>query len=193
MAASKHGTPLLANWFSNESEKSRVSSPGIEPGPRPSQSRVRSGTLQGHVVQQPAEESNPVLQNRSLPCNPAHSQAVLLAARPGIEPGPTASEADMLSGTPTGHIVIEGHYVRSTQPSRLASTLITTLVSKSTPTWTRTRTKTLGGSRAVHYTIGTQEPTTGLAPASFRLQGGRLSESSHVGILSISQRVTEGS
>ncbi len=40
-----------------------VSSPGIEPGPRPPQSRVRSGTLQGHVkfAKQPAEESNPVL------------------------------------------------------------------------------------------------------------------------------------
>ena len=79
-------------------------------------------------------------------------------ARPGVEPDPTASEAGMLSGTPTGRVV-------------------------STPTWTRTRTKTLGGSRAVRYTTGTQEPTTGFAPASFRLQGGRLSTSSHVGVL----------
>ena len=56
----------------------QVSSPGIEPSLRPPQSRVRSGTLQGRVVvQQPAEESNPVLQNRSLPCDPAHSQAVV--------------------------------------------------------------------------------------------------------------------
>jgi hypothetical protein len=44
----------------------------------------------------------------------------------------------------------------------------------SIPTWSRTRTWTLGGSGAVRYTIGTQEPTTGLAPASSGLQNRRL-------------------
>jgi hypothetical protein len=54
----------------------------------------------------------------------------------------------------------------------------------SVPTWIRTRTKTLGESCAVRYTIGTffQEPTTGFAPASTGLQDRRLSQSSHVGI-----------
>ena len=50
-----------------------VSSPGVEPGPRPSQGRVRSATLRGHVsFQRPAEESNRapgrVRQFRGLPC-----------------------------------------------------------------------------------------------------------------------------
>ena len=51
----------------------------------------------------------------------------------------------------------------------------------SIPTWSRTRTKTLGGSCAFRYTIGTQEPTTGFAPASSGLQDRRLAKSSHVG------------
>jgi hypothetical protein len=77
-----------------------------------------------------AEELNPVLRFRRPPCCPSHSQGIQVA-RPGIEPGPTASEADMLSGTPTGHIA-------------------------SIPTWNRTRTKTLGESCAIRYTIGTK-------------------------------------
>ena len=128
---------------------------------------VRSATCRSEC---PCQESNLVYELRGLACDPAHSKDVLSsvprqgveprlagskpavlsitlarhllisAARPGVEPGPTASEADMLSGTPTGHVV-------------------------STPAWTRTRTKTLGGSCAVRYTTGTQEPTTGFAPA----------------------------
>ena len=94
-------------------------------------SRASPAHPKDSVVQQPAEESNPVLQNRSLPCGPAHSQAVASVARPGIEPGPTASEAAVLSGTTTGHSVV------------------------STPTGSRTRTKTFAASRAVRYTIGT--------------------------------------
>ena len=75
-----HGTPFLSIQLPRHRS---VSSPGIEPDPRPSQSRVRSGTLRGHfAVQQPAEESNPVLQIRNLPCYPAHSQAVWKVARP---------------------------------------------------------------------------------------------------------------
>ena len=94
-------------------------------------SRASPAHPKDSVVQQPAEESDPVLQNRSLPCGPAHSQAIASVARPGIEPGPAASEAAVLSGTPTGHSVV------------------------STPTWSRTRTKTFAASRAVRYTIGT--------------------------------------
>ena len=46
-----------------------ASSPGVEPGLRPSQSRVRSATLRGHSFQCPAEESNLVRQFRGLPCS----------------------------------------------------------------------------------------------------------------------------
>lgn len=69
-----------------------------------------SGTLQGHVVSQYlARESNPVLRFRRPPCRPSHSQGIAdRVARPGVEPGPTASEADMLSGTPTGHVQYPG-------------------------------------------------------------------------------------
>ena len=51
----------------------------------------------------------------------------------------------------------------------------------STPTWNRTRTRTLGEFDAFRYTIGTSEPTTGFAPASSGLQDRRLAKSSHVG------------
>ena len=50
-----------------------VSSPGIEPGLRPSQGRVRnpahSKDRNSCRRQRPAEESNPVLQFRRLPCS----------------------------------------------------------------------------------------------------------------------------
>ena len=59
-----------------------VSSPGIEPGLRPSRSRVRSGTLRGQFVFRlsgtPPRNRKSVLQNRSLPCCPAHSQGKYL-------------------------------------------------------------------------------------------------------------------
>ena len=61
-----HGTPPFVTRIR---KMPKVSSPGIEPGLRPSQSRVRSGTLQGHVVcQYLARESNPVLRFRRPPC-----------------------------------------------------------------------------------------------------------------------------
>ena len=83
------------------------------------------------LIECPAEESNLVRQFRGLPCSsgtPAgqHDQV----ARPGIEPGPTASEAGVRSGTLTGHNI-------------------------SIPTWSRTRTRALGEPRAIRYTIGT--------------------------------------
>ena len=121
------------------------------------------------MVKCPRQELNLVLDLRRVACVPAHFEDMsfvstpprsrtpscssedcravrhtrraflFLVARPGIEPGPTASEAVVPSITPTGYI-------------------------QGIPTWSRTRTKTLGGSCAIHYTIGTQEPTTGLAP-----------------------------
>ena len=152
----------------------------LTPDPRPS------------ALQCPRQESNLVYDLRTVACFPAHSEDMLLlasrqgveprlaesksavlsvtlarcrVARPGIEPGPTASEARAppCSG------------------GRRSSTL-TSHVQKSIPTWNRTRTKTLGKSRAVRYTIGTQEPTTGFAPASNALQERCLTQSSHVGI-----------
>ena len=106
----------------------------------------------------PRQESNLVLDLRRVACEIRHTPRTYLVARrgieprladpksavpsvtlagrlcpvarPGVEPGPTASEADMLSGTPTGQF-------------------------QGVPTWSRTRTKTLGGSCAIHYTIGT--------------------------------------
>ena len=40
----------------------------------------RLSALDSWLFKQPTEESNPVLQNRNLPCDPAHSQAVLSVA-----------------------------------------------------------------------------------------------------------------
>ena len=79
-----------------------VSSPGVEPGPRPSQGRVRSATLRGHVsFQRPAEESNLVRQFRGLPCHPAHPQGFIQVSRPGLEPGSGPSEGPMRSLAPS--------------------------------------------------------------------------------------------
>src|SRR4051812_36018835 len=80
-------------------------SPGIGPGPRPSQGRVRirhtPRTM--FMLQYLAEESNLVLQIRSLPCSSVHTRKAQVA-RPGIEPGLAASEAGVRSGTLTGQI-----------------------------------------------------------------------------------------
>ena len=59
-----------------------LSSPGIEPGLRPSQGRVRSGTLQGHHLQPPGEESNLSLRFRKPSCLP-HTRRVHHALPPG--------------------------------------------------------------------------------------------------------------
>ena len=68
---------------------------------------------------------------RRPPCVPHTRQACCRVARPGIEPGPTASEAVMRSSTLTSQVI-------------------------STPTWNRTRTRTLGEFDAFRYTIGTK-------------------------------------
>ena len=54
-----------------------VSSPGVEPGLRPSRGRVQiPHTPRTFVTQRPAEELNLVLQLRGLPCCPAHPQGL---------------------------------------------------------------------------------------------------------------------
>jgi hypothetical protein len=66
-----------------------ASSPGVEPGLRPSQGCMRNppysedvfsfvGPVTNRPHEYPAEESNPVLQIRNLPCNPAHPQGIFL-------------------------------------------------------------------------------------------------------------------
>ncbi len=117
---------------------------GIEPRLAESKSAVRSSTLAGHEY--PDLDLNQGLNLRRVQCYPLHHRDMFSVPRPGLEPGPGPSQGPMLSTTPPGSVV-------------------------SIPPWNRTRTKTLGESRAIHYTSGTQEPTTGFAPASIRLQG----------------------
>ena len=110
----------------------QVSSPGVEPGLRPSRGRVQI-------------PHTPRTCLRSVPCRgieprPAVSRTAMRSstpagqhrkvARPGIEPGLTASEAGVRSGTLTGHIF-------------------------SIPTRSRTWTRALGVPCAIRYTIGT--------------------------------------
>ena len=101
-----------------------------------------------------------------------HTRRVCVSvARPGIEPGPTASEADMLSGTLTGHIV------------------------KGVATWNRNRTKTFGESATARAPCAAWSAVVGcplhhrdtraddwIRTSINRFTGPRLSQSSHVGI-----------
>src|SRR5262249_19396257 len=68
-----------------------ASSPGIEPGLRPSQSRVRSGTLRGRTALTLGGDQEP----RIVPLDSR-------ASRPGFEPGPGLSKSPVLSVTPPG-------------------------------------------------------------------------------------------
>ena len=91
-----------------------MSSPGIEPGLRPSQGRVRiRHTPRTHARStariagarcEITSPGNRTPSGRFEVCraHPSHSQGAV--ARPGIEPGPTASEAGVRSGTLTGQI-----------------------------------------------------------------------------------------
>ena len=54
--------------------RSRTSGTAAQRWSRPSPGRVRSATLREHSIKRPAEELNPVLQIRSLPCYPVHLQ-----------------------------------------------------------------------------------------------------------------------
>ncbi len=85
-----------------------VSSPGVEPGLRPSQGRVRSATLRGHVsFQRPAEESNRGTRAAgSGSFEDCHAirytrRAFIQVSRPGIEPGSGPSEGPMRSLAPS--------------------------------------------------------------------------------------------
>ena len=77
----------------------------------------------------PARESNPVFQFRGLPCRPSHSQGVSSPSRNRIW-------SDSFGRCHAVHHTHGLHFQRSI------------------PTWSRTRTKTLGGSCAIRYTIG---------------------------------------
>ena len=142
-----------------------VSSPGVEPGPRPSLSRVlfRHTPRICFCFKYLARESNPVLRFRRPPCVHHTRKARCRVARPGIEPGPgtarrvVASEAVMRSGTTTGH-------------------------ASGTPTWNRTRTKTLGGSCAVRYTTGTKSRRLDLHQHHPVYRTGAFLTSSHAGM-----------
>ena len=59
-----------------------VARPGIEPGLRPSQSRVQSATLTGCKYR--VRESNPVPQFRRLRCYPAHPHGMFSISRSWI-------------------------------------------------------------------------------------------------------------
>lgn len=130
----------------------RVSSPGVEPGLRPSQGRVRIPHTPKTFRRAPRRgiEPRPAVSRTAMRSGTPAGQRDQVA-RPGIEPGLTASEAGVRSGTLTGR-------------------------SASIPTRSRTWTRALGVPCAIRYTIGTNipEPTTGFAPASCGVQDRRL-------------------
>src|SRR5487761_1098905 len=62
-------------------------------------------TCDSSLLQHLAEESNLVLQIRSLLCLRHTRRAKTKMSRPGLEPGPRPSESRMRSVTPSGQIV----------------------------------------------------------------------------------------
>ena len=79
-----------------------VSLPGVEPGLRPSQSRVLPLHLKNNREKYPAEESNLVRLLRKQSCVLHTRRASSSLSRPGFEPGPGPSESPMQSATPSG-------------------------------------------------------------------------------------------
>ncbi len=76
-----------------------MSPPGIEPGPRPSQSRVLVRHTPRTIVSvSPARESNPALRLRRPPCarHTRENRSSLHMPSPGIEPGLQPSESCVL-------------------------------------------------------------------------------------------------
>ena len=136
-----------------------VSSPGVEPGPRPSQGRVRSATLRERVsFQRPAEESNLVRQFRGLPCSsgtPAGRSFQCLDQDLNLD-----LDLRRVLCDPLHHRDIFNKYpdLESNQVQGFRKALCDPLHHRDKP-----------------------EPTTGFAPASSGLQDRRLSQSSHVG------------
>ena len=119
-------------WPSGSSVSPKVFSPGIEPGLRPSQSRVRIQHTPRTSEKHPAEESNLARRLRRPSCI-RHTRRA------------KCEYPDLDSN--------QGLDLRRVQCNPL------------------------------HHRdmLFFKEPTTGFAPACFRLQGGRLSHSSHVG------------
>ena len=103
MAGAKHRTSVTTGF---RTATKSVSSSGIEPDPRPSQSRVRSGTLRRQFSvtrlfhQYPARESNPVLRFQIPPCAPLTLAGKHAAARTpvGASPGNTWFTDDTARG-----------------------------------------------------------------------------------------------
>lgn len=123
---------LYSRLRSPDSRLSSVSPPGIEPGLRPSHGRVliqhtpRTRQVVGSSAKTGERRASAFLRtpDSALPstsstpprnrtssgrfevCHAVHHTrraSLFTVARPGIEPGPTASGAVMLSGTTTGH------------------------------------------------------------------------------------------
>ena len=130
-----------------------MSSPGIGPGPRPSRGRVRIRHTPRTMF---SCSTSPRIRTPSCRfevcrARPSHSRSAQVA-RPGIEPGPRASEALVRSGTLTGQM-FQYLDLESNQDLNF---------------------RTVGHRRAavvygpLHYRD--MEPTAGFAPASIGLQ-----------------------
>jgi len=130
-------------------------SPGIEPGLRPSQGRVRIRHTPRTMSSIPRRGVEPRLADSKSAVLVHHTRKAQVA-RPGIEPGLRASEALVRSGTLTGQ-VFQYLDLESNQDLNFRKVPCGPL----------------------HYRD--MEPTTGFAPASAGLQNRRLSMSSHVG------------
>ena len=128
-----------------------VSSPGVEPGLRPSHgSRA----------------------------NPAHSEDMFLFSAPPRNRTPSGSFEDCHAIRHTRRALSSVSTRNRTWIWTFGGSyaIRCTIETFSVPTWSRTRARALGEPRAIRYTIGTNkpEPTTGFAPASCGLQDRRL-------------------
>ncbi len=104
----------------------------------------------------PAEESNLVLQIRSLPCRPSHSQGLGLKSHVSLYGSHDLTNAKV-SSSPSRNRTWSNSFGSCDAIHHTHGPLL----HRSIPTWSRTRAPTegwswtLGGSRAVHYTIET--------------------------------------
>jgi hypothetical protein len=94
-----HAEPL------HHTHQESVSSSGIEPDLRPSQSRVRAGTLRGQQHSQwTYRDSNPDCTVRRTGILPLEHRPILQPVpRPGVEPGQRPSDGRLMSVSPPGH------------------------------------------------------------------------------------------
>jgi hypothetical protein len=116
--------------------RNEISSPGFEPGLRPSQSRVRSPTLRGCELYRRVKLLLSLLSLLHKRLGGSLALPHQTVPRRGFEPRPAASKAAMRSSTPAGLLLLSG-------------------LTKDVSTWIRTRTRTFGGSDAIRYTIET--------------------------------------